>query len=66
MPKQLEIKIKESLSELHDVHNQQNNRALINQVQMLILLKKGASKYHTELAESLPFKWETIKDWIKN
>lgn len=65
MPKQLEIEVVESLVELYSLQNKQPNRSLINRVQMLILLKKGNIKYHTELEESLPFNIRTIKDWMK-
>lgn len=66
MPKQLKIEVKESLSELYALQKSQSSRTLINRIQMLILLKKGDFKYHTELEDALPFKVRTIKDWIKN
>ena len=65
MPKQLEIEVVESLVELYSLQKKQPNRSLINRVQMLILLKKGNIKYHTELEESLPFNIRTIKEWMK-
>lgn len=65
MPKQLEIEVKQSLKDLYELQNSQNNRTLSNRVQMLILLKTKDFKYITELADSLPFSLTCIKGWVK-
>lgn len=66
MPKQIQVTIKESLSELQTLLRKSKSDRQRGRIKALILLKQNKVQYKSQLAAKLGFTEKTIREWLKS